>query len=329
MIKIEYELILYKDDLLSHKLIDKIPSDEEGSFRVFKFDNQGDEIDYIEDTLIRQGEYEIVHSKIQYQEEILDSVKYLTIHAKKRIGYPSGQSTYLERLFLNKNSKCKCKLTQKSEVSIDTIPNWEDYSFFAPFWLSNFLFTNKIVKEFLISSNLSGFKVLNVNKGIRKPIPLLNTYQIGIKNSIECFSSYNSEELHYTEICNQCGSVTLNLFSDTIMKFDFQEFPTSDDIFLIGNKFNFQDIIISQNFYRFLKENQFTHGLKIEPIFMSDELHMVQNTRQFKGSSMLFASKPADFKDGSRGRLDTKIMTYKRFSENIKKFNTHISRKVL
>lgn len=130
------------------------------------------------------------------------------------------------------------------------------------------LFASKKVFDAVNSGSFEGIDFWNVLK--KNGSKCENIFQMRSKQVIgqECIEFGHGE---IVDRCPMCGKIQYGISSDYIMHMHFNKIQPEIDFFeterIFGQGIAHPNFIVSQRFYRFLKENKLTGGLDFSPIF--------------------------------------------------------------
>lgn len=186
-----------------------------------------------------------------YTNQELDNAKWLTVRSIWNHEYPTDN---YEITIYKKNKQIADFIIKQ--------PNWKSKNFLQMYWIYDELFISPKAKELLNNSKLKGFKfrnTLNKNK----------------KTNTEIFQLVIEKELKKSLIISEESiliSKNKKLFK-TGRQQQFKEKNFNNDVDIIKTKESFGEsliasrmILISQKFYKFLKENNLDENLVFEPV---------------------------------------------------------------
>lgn len=227
--------------------------------------------------------------EIEYPEQIMEQARYFKIRVRWHNGYPYPKNGYLQESFMNPHGdydKCTCKLEQVSALRLNRTPKWKDRNLMSLFWLHDILFCNEKIKSVFEENNISGLEFHKVF--LKRHIdPIQNTFQMKIKNQIQVPKALWENELRQVNICKTCRTSQVFPSCDYLHKYDIVDFAIQEDIFYIGEGFNFRDIIISKKVYKLLQKLNILKEVEVHPIFTRDMFHLIELVEQIDSYEIL------------------------------------------
>ena len=216
-------------------------------------------------------------SEAVYTDDEIQSSQWLTIRSTWYNGlYPQPQEdmkyiyiTYDTTNYCEGNHPkyyCRKGAVQKDNFILKKEPNWGTRNFMMINWVDDELFVSKKSEEILKNSHLKGFEFYDVLTKSNKVIE--GTKQIFIKEHLK--EGLCPGSIQKTYICPLCGFVKYQpkVGANNFKKEIFDNLKV--DIIKTAEKFSeiacFSFIIVSNKFYRTVKEAKLDRGLVFEPI---------------------------------------------------------------
>lgn len=175
-----------------------------------------------------------------------------------------GTSIYGNACYKHKVQKGALRISKEPSLKSKTV-FWTESTGFSV------VFAAKQVYEAVTTSSLEGIDFWNVLK--RNGSVSDSIFQMTSKHMIgrECVEPGHGEII---ERCPICGKEQFQTSSNYVMHLYFNKIQTQSDLYvterMFGAGFGHPNYIVSQRFYRFLKDNKLTGGLEFSPVFRAD-----------------------------------------------------------
>lgn len=209
-----------------------------------------------------------------YTKAELSAAEWLTMRSVWRCGYPQPEDGMgYERVTYsleNYCSVCKCGFVQVSEFRIKKIPKWGRRHFMMLNWVGDELFVDDITKILLSQSGLTGFSFRNVCDKKGEAI-LPDISQLSIDGILPNGLLMKSRAVDRVNLCERCGVTKYHPTNIGSYVFRRETFENAPDIVKTNEIFGSEcwtqrEIIVSQQFYQFIKKNRIEKSLEFEPI---------------------------------------------------------------
>ena len=215
-------------------------------------------------------------SETVFSKKELDAAEWLTLRSTWQNGYPMPDDDlgYLRDTYDDKRYcyECGCGLYQREPFKIKKTPSWGKRGFMMLNWVDDEIFVSDEVKEFLQSSELSGFHFTSVrNKSGKEILP--NIYQMCVNTILDVGLLYPQECIRNVLCCPRCGKVKYHPNGIGMYRFKRSIFEGMPDVVKSNEWFGWGHgadrlIIVRNSFYRTVVENKMDRALEFQPIVL-------------------------------------------------------------
>ena len=223
--------------------------------------------------LLKKGNVVCLSDTIYTKKELSDA-QWLTVRSVWKFGYPQpeGGEGYEAATYSLDGycSDCGSGLVQKSGFRMKKAPKWGKRHFMMLNWVGDELFVDDVAKTLLSQSNLSGFSFREVYNKNGTEI-LDGVYQIYIQKTLPNGLLTNTQYIDKVEQCHNCGITKYHSTGIGNCVFQKEIFEGAPDIVKSKEMFGWEywmqkEIIVSQQFYQFIIQNNLGNALEFRPI---------------------------------------------------------------
>lgn len=204
----------------------------------------------------------------------IDTAEWLIVRSKWRSYFPQPEDNFeYKRITYNSEKycpQCGCGLVQVDNFRLNSAPKWSERNFLMLNWIEDELFISESVEKMLENGKITGVEfraVVNDKTGE----PINNIRQIQVLNKLEGGLLLQTQDIKKEISCDKCHSKKYLLNGNIKLRFDNSVFDSSLDIVKTQEQFGdglvcLNLILISQNFYKIIKENGWHKDIIVEPV---------------------------------------------------------------
>ncbi|XRG80764.1 hypothetical protein V5E38_10870 [Rossellomorea sp. GAMAL-10_SWC] len=241
-------------------------------FEIFEDNEHWEEVKRIADQYDIPSLGESIYSTNEF-----NNAKWLSVRSKWRWAYPQPERNMAyEHITYNDENLCEgcgSGLLQKDSFRMKKSPKWSSKNFLMLNWIEDELFISSKAKDELQKSTLKGFDFYEVKKNAKDNVILDDVHQLYISDKLKPGMIKESNAIAITLFCQKCGG-TKYILSGRSLIFQKNVFDNVN-VDIIKTAETFGDghmcariILVSQEFFRFIKKNKLDRNLEFEPILL-------------------------------------------------------------
>ncbi|MCD7036334.1 hypothetical protein LRR81_18985 [Metabacillus sp. GX 13764] len=242
-----------------------------GVFEVFEDDEHWEEINKNTNHYDLLSLVETIYSPKEF-----NNAEWLSVRSKWRWEYPQPEGKMEYRHITYNDEKlcigCGRGLVQKDSFRLKKTPKWASKYFLMLNWVEDELFISSKAKEELQKSSLKGIHFYDVKRA-KDNVSFDDVYQLHIKEKLSPGMIEDNETIASTIQCHKCGG-TKFIHNGKGIKYKKSVF-NKVDVDIIKSAETFGDghmcariILVSQEFFQFIKNNKLGRNLEFEPILL-------------------------------------------------------------